>query len=232
VLKKARELINRLADVSHGKALVGLSGGKDSLVILDLLCESKRFDTIEAFYMYVIRDLEFFEQPAKLAARRHDVPLHFVPHPMLSKFLSEAECRLHVNRKIPKLKQTDIELMLRRKTNIDWFVFGHRKTDSLHRRGMLSACDNFDTKGRRCYPIGDWAPKDVHAYLRARNIPIPVPLTDGSSNGFDLRPQTLKALREKSPLDYARVLKVFPFADAQLVSESLYGKDGGIHNQD
>lgn len=209
-------MLRRLAENSDN-VLVALSGGKDSLVVLDLCKRSGLFKRVEAYYLYMVKGLEFFEKPVRVAAARHKVTVHMAPHPALAYALRTGECRLHVTHKVPRVTQVDVELALRVRTGIGWLALGHRMTDSLHRRGMLHRCSGFDAPGRRVYPIWDWAPCDVHSYLRARRIPIPVPLRPSMrSNGFDLRPKTLAALRERAPRDYAKVLAIFPFAEAQL----------------
>jgi phosphoadenosine phosphosulfate reductase len=227
LVASATGMLHRLAENSDS-VLVALSGGKDSLVVLDLCMRPGLFKRVEAFYLYLVKGLEFFEKPVRVAAARHKVTVHMVPHPQLAYELRVGECRVHLTRKVPNLSQVEIEHALRVRTGIGWIAAGHRMTDSLHRRGMLHVCSGYDEPGRRVYPIWDWAPKDVHSYLRARGIPIPVSLIPGArSQGFDLRPKMLTALRKRSPGDYAKVLAIFPFAGAQLFNADKAAEAAG-----
>ncbi len=60
------------------RCLVALSGGKDSLAVLDLACQC--FDLVECFHMWLVPGLECESGPVTAAAARHGVKVHEIPH--------------------------------------------------------------------------------------------------------------------------------------------------------
>lgn len=106
-----------------------------------------------------------------------------------------------------------------------WSVYGHRMVESLHRRGMLSGFRllpggriGYNPKEMRVYPIAEWKTRqEVMAYTRNRHLPMPPKLGGGVSTGLDLSPDCMVDLHKNHPLDYERVVGVFPLAAAQLM---------------
>lgn len=212
--------MRRLADASGGKVLVGLSGGKDSLVILDLCC--RYIPQVEAYYMYLVPGLETFEAPVDAAALRHGVKVHKVPHWDVARLIRYAVLRPHVRgaEEIRLVKLSDVEASLRAQTGIDWVVLGERANDSYMRRFYTRVDDGVQTGPRKAYPVWDWLDADVYAYLRHRNITIPSVdpgFIKNRSSGFTLTGKSLSALHRLHKADYQRVLRTFPYAEAERI---------------
>jgi len=210
LLYEARKLAPRV--------LVGLSGGKDSLVTLDLAVRSFGPDNVVAFSMYLVRGLRCFEGPIERAARIYGVQVEYVPHWMLGTMLKDAVLMPHRGdaHTWRDTKLVDIEQLVRQRTGIDWIAYGHRAAESIERRGMLNRCQGFNADARRVYPVWRWRSADVFSYMSARGIPLPPTFGKDRLSGVDLRPETLLYIREHFPDDYRKILEVFPFAEAQL----------------
>jgi phosphoadenosine phosphosulfate reductase len=226
-LQDSLSLLRRAAEASRAESgessvLIGLSGGKDSVVVLDL---AKRvFDRVECYFMYLVDGLECVEAPLRSIARRYDVRLHKVPHFDLARFLKHAVYMPHRNgeaHRVRDLRFADIEALARSRAGIGWVGLGHRATDSLERNAMLKRLGGFDAKARRVYPIWRWKPRDVYAYLRAHRIQVAPQLVRGTTDGVNLYPETLRVLRAKFPADYRKILEVFPYAEAGIVRDEL-----------
>jgi 3'-phosphoadenosine 5'-phosphosulfate sulfotransferase (PAPS reductase)/FAD synthetase len=237
--KAARAQIGHLASVAAkvtaqagaaaagkpSRVIVGLSGGKDSLCVLDLC--ARHFDHVEAFFMYLVPGLECAEGPARAAAKRAGVRLHMVPHFQLPELL-----QLH--RPLTKRKKTralglfDIEARVRLDSGIDWVAYGWRESDSMHRRWHLRKSGHADVVGRRLFPIASWVKADVLGYLHARRIPVPKSIGQDNStvSGIGLDGESLRWMRDHYPRDYAKVLRVFPFAHLEVVKLETYGDRG------
>lgn len=208
--------------------LVGLSGGKDSLATLDLVVTAFGHTNVVAFFMYFVKGLRCVESHVDTAARRHKVELVKVPHFALGDLYKNAV--LMPPRRLAhgwrRMKYGDIEQYVRKQTGIEWVAMGHRMTDSPQRRGMLHHFSGCNTKQHRLYPLWEWSPKDVLGYLRARKIPTPPQIGTTNVSGIDLRPGTLRQIRDNYPDDWRRFLETFPYAEAAIMHDEMKGTDG------
>ncbi len=227
MIRESLELLRRIRDeLGQREIIVGFSGGKDSLVTLDLC--SQVFDRIHGFFLFLIPGLECEERSLRMAETRYGLTIHRLRHPDMSRYMRYSRlrpCQPEVEDRIRRnLRWADIEAIMRSRTGADWIAQGHRITDSLQRRAMIQASEGFMPKERRVYPIWDWAPKAVFAYLRQKRIPIPpmfgsrVHKTSGLAPG---NPDCLLWLKEHFPEDYRRVVKVFPGAETLLYRDEL-----------
>jgi phosphoadenosine phosphosulfate reductase len=226
-LARAQALLRSVREESDS-ILVGVSGGKDSLVVLDLCCAL--FPRVEGYCMRIL-DVRCATADAELAARRHRIPLHVVPHFDTPRLIKHAVFRFHRNDadNVRELKLKDIESDLRSKTGIDWLATGERMTDSAARRIMMTENGGINHKSRHVYPIADWLDRDVFSYLRAKRIPLPERwgrvLTQGGT-GFTLTPAVLRHVRAKYPDDYERIRQAFPFAESLIKREEFQAAQG------
>lgn len=103
-----------------------------------------------------------------------------------------------------------------------WVVSGHRKSDSLERRAMLTSFrrqpggrEGLNVNEMRVYPVFDWSAKEVLAYCRAHDLPPAADLGKRNNAGIDPGiPESMRALRDLYPADFERVCAVFPLARA------------------
>jgi phosphoadenosine phosphosulfate reductase len=209
-------MLESIRDASGNAMLTFLSGGKDSLAVLDLCC--RVFPRVESVLMYYVRGLRCVEGSVTAAARRHNVKLHFVPHWQLSRFMNRAVFMRNTNSAVetPNISMADIEIYMKRLTGIGWIAHGHRKDESLERRGMLSSFNGINRKQQRIYPLMDWSSRDVYSYLRVRKIPPPPNFGRKTVTGINFRPETLIWMRDKFPEDFAKLEVAFPFLQASI----------------
>lgn len=225
MIRDARAMLTRLRDEQGVKAIIAAcSGGKDSLVVLDLCADV--FPEVHGFFLWYVKGLACEETHLKAAERRHGITIHRLPNPTLS-----AELRIsHLRRisqateqAIPRtLRWNDIERVMRARTGADWFAYGHRITDSLQRRGMLKTRQGLLEKQRRIYPIWDWKPAEVVSYLRAAGIAVPPMYGSGKARTSGVYPGSVDCLlflKEHYPEDFRKVCEVFPFATAMIARD-------------
>ena len=200
---------------SNGAILVALSGGKDSLATLDLCAQT--FDRVEAMFWYFVDGLECVETHLFAVAKRYGVKVHKVPRSDVAGALSVGAYMPQwdgVHAKSPRLKQTDIETACKRKAGLEWLAYGIRANDSIQRMAMLKATTAIDTTSKRIYPIADWTTAEVYAYLRAKKIPLPTKLGNRRMSDVGLNGPILSQVKRDFPRDYAKILEVFPYAEA------------------
>lgn len=205
--------------------MVGLSGGKDSLVTLDLCVREFGADRVRAFHMYLVRGLRCVEDGLRRCERRYGIKVEYVPHWMLGLAYKNATYMPHRSRADGwrDTKMTDIEQALRAKFGVTWFAYGHRQNDSIERVGMLSRNGGLDQKGRRVYPLRAWNEAAVVAYLRARRISLPPKLTilKRAMTGVSFQEDVLIAIRDHHPDDFALITEKFPYLPAKLARYEL-----------
>lgn len=224
-LASAQRYLARARAAGADRFLVALSGGKDSLVSLDLAVKAIGADRVQAFFQYLVPGLRCEEAPIDYAARRYGIPITKVPHWELGRMVKYAVLRPHIagTQGWRETKLADVEALVRQRTGCDWIVYGHRADESPERRGMLKACDGVDIARRRVYPVRWWKGRDSYAYLRHHHIPVPSMFGGARNAGVELTAECLAFLKEHHPDDYAKILEFFPFAEAVLVRAQMYG---------
>lgn len=208
------------------KILTSYSGGKDSLAVLQL-CLEAGFEC-QAFFMYFLPGLECEEKLIRVAEKQLGVKVWRYQHPDNVMYLKYGMyCDITKQAlALPNLRIPDIENKAREDSGIRWIASGHRKMDSLERRAMLSQCNMRDYAGQRLYPIGEWSEKEVYQYLRHRKLPVPHKFGGGQTSGINLLyVQRILWLKDNYPEDYAKILRVFPYIQAEELHQKLLAED-------
>ena len=154
---------------------MGFSGGKDSLATLSLACKLRNrgvLKRVDAYFMYLVPNLRCLEPKVDLICRKFDVQLWKVPHWNLSRRFKNGILMPHLanTNKLREFRPTDLEDYLRKQTKIEWYAYGHRREDSLERRGMLTSCLGFNEVSRRVYPLWTWGRRYLNAYLKREGL--------------------------------------------------------------
>lgn len=204
------------------RALVGFSGGKDSLATLEVC--TRVFDQVEAFFMYLVDGLECIESPLAIATRRYGVKVHRVPHWGLARRMKGAIFMPHIVglHKLRDWRLVDVEKAIRFRTGIDWIAYGWRADDNLQRRVMLKRWGSVWEHSQKFFPLANWSTDNVLGFLRAQKLPTPGRFgvdDQAGTSGFNFTPKCLRFVRERFPADYEKVRKVFPFVDVVLARD-------------
>lgn len=198
--------------------IVGFSGGKDSIVTLDLCC--RYFKIVHVFFMYQIPGLSFQEASIRYVENRYKVDVMRIPHFELSNFL-----RYGVFRKpdfeLGIVKPIDVYTWLRLQTNTWWIAAGERINDSIVRRAMIKQSGSVDYKRGRFYPIAAFTKADIVGYIKHHKLKVS-PESNILGHSFrSLMPDDLSAIKKHYPSDYKKVIDWFPLAEAGLFRQSM-----------
>ncbi len=205
--------------------LVGVSGGKDSVVTLDICM--RYFKHVQPFFMYIVKGLEFQEKTLRYYEKKYGTDIIRVPHFMLSEFLSAGSFRLPDPR-VRNVKTVELYNYLREQTGIYWIAAGERISDSIIRRAMIKNSGSIDRKRGRIYPIAEWNKAQVMQYLKLHNLPLSL---ENRMLGFSFRSlqgKDLEIIKDKFPDDYRKIEEAFPLIGAAVARERFYGKDLNI----
>jgi phosphoadenosine phosphosulfate reductase len=199
--------------------IVAFSGGKDSLVVLDMCVRT--FERVECFFMYLVPGLRVIEEQLRYAEERWKVKVHQYPHWVLGKLIKNGEfCPSHYRHDdLPDYKLHDIYALVMADLGIPLIATGAKRADSLWRRRMLKS---WGDRADCIYPCIGWSTFDVLSYLKAQKIPVP----EGSgcnASGIDLTTPELLYLYDHAPDDFAKLAQVFPYAPAVLWRREWYG---------
>lgn len=190
------------------------SGGKDSLVLLDIL--SKNFTKVHCVFMYFVKDLEHMRPYMNWVKRYENASLIELPHWMTSYYLKHGHMG-HLRPEgddIKSLRQADIEKEARRLTGCQWIVFGHKMADNMTRRIMLKGYtfDAINESLQKVYPLSHWSKGLCQSYIDGHKLIKPTAYGTKNSQGMDLTEDVLLFLRENYPNDLQKVLDVFPLS--------------------
>jgi len=202
---------------------VAFSAGKDSHVVLDLVC--RQFTRVDAFYLWRVPELEVIRRLCARVEKRYGIGVRMYPHFDLSRVFKHAVLQPHWGGldRVPRVDMADVEARFRAETGVEWIAYGWRRNDSRSRALIISQTARMDWKARRVYPIGHWRRQDVLNYLRANGITRPPTFGRREQGGVDFHPATLNYLLQRFPDDYAKLVEMYPYAEAYRLSADLRG---------
>lgn len=196
--------------------LVGFSGGKDSVVTLDLCC--RHFRRVVPYFYYLVPGLSYQEGMIRWAERKYGVEVVRMPHPDLSVLLKLGFYRRR-DLAVPIVSFPEALHYLRVRHGIWWVAAGEKISDSLWRRAMMKKSGSIDVNRGRFFPVAHFGKRDILAYIRQKRLKMP-PLYDVLGRSFgSLRPDALAIVREHYPDDFEKIKRWFP-----LVEVALHGR--------
>ncbi len=199
-------------------AIVAFSGGKDSVVALDVCV--KRFKTVHAFYMYLVGGLTFSDRIIKFYEDRYGLKIHKVPHFMLSEWLRYGTFR-PADYSVPIVSPKNCYDYVRELTGAWWIGGGERIADSVWRRAMIKNSGSIDEKRGRFYPLADWTKSHVLSYIRQNRLLVG---EESAKLGFSFRsllPEDMVKIKAAYPRDYETIKKWFPLVEAGVKHHEL-----------
>lgn len=198
--------------------IVGFSGGKDSVVTLDLC--SRYFKKVSAFFMYQVSDLSFQNAMIRWAERKYQIDIDILPHFELSEFLAYGSFR-HLDSTLPIIGMNDIYRYVRLSNDAWWIAAGERISDSIVRRAMMKKSGCIDEKRGRFYPIANFTKKDIMQYIKHHNLKYAPEATSMGHSFRSLAGKDMHALKLHYPKDYERVRSWFPYVEASVMNYEM-----------
>ena len=203
----------------HKACLVGFSGGKDSLVCLDLC--TKTFQRVVPFHLYLVPGLRIIQERLK-AAEKYGLAVREYPSFLMFRlFKEETYCRPDWKtwEGLKDFSLKEVHDIIRADAGISLIVSGAKESDSLWRRQKYF---KFMTDENMHFPLRKWRKVDVLAYLAMHEID-PPKTSRGGSTGIDLSTVSLLWLYDHHPDDFERIEKYFPYVRAVVKRREWYG---------
>lgn len=199
--------------------IVFYSGGKDSLVVLDMC--TKVFSKVICFYMYFVPGLALIDEQLDFARQKYGVEIKQIPHWSV---IGALKCGVYGNSRpeydnFPDLKLRDCYMSAMNTTGINFVATGEKFSDSRHRSQYMRFATN---REYIVNPLKNWNKYDVLYYLKKEKIPLP----DASSSimsGISLAVRDILWLHDKHYNDFLKVEVFFPFVRAIVKRRDYYG---------
>lgn len=201
--------------------IVGFSGGKDSIVTLDLCF--RYFKNVRPFFMYLVPGLSFQEAMLKRYEERYGTEIIRLPHFECSDFLKYGSFTM-ADFNVDIVGINDTYAYLRDLTGIHWIAAGERCADSIVRNAMIKKSGSIDYKRGRFYPLAYWKKNEVLQYIKQKKLYLSKEQKEIGFSFRSLAGNELAVIKELYPEDYEKILKVYPFAGAGVERFEKYGK--------
>lgn len=201
--------------------IVGFSGGKDSIVTLDLCF--RYFKNVRPFFMYLVPGLSFQENMLKRYEERYGTEIIRLPHFECSEFLKYGSFTM-ADWNVDIVGINDTYAYLRDLTGIHWIAAGERCADSIVRNAMIKKSGSIDYKRGRFYPLAYWKKNEVLQYIKQKKLYLSKEQKEIGFSFRSLAGNELAVIKEYYPEDYEKILKVYPFAGAGVERFEKFGK--------
>ena len=193
-------------------AILFLSLGKDSLVLLDLIYP--RFKKVVCVFMYFVKDLEYTNRwIGWVKAKYPAIEFVQVPHWNLT-YILRGGLYCVPNPKVKLLKLADVVKAMQLRYGIQYAFLGMKKADGMNRRLMLNGyqANDYENNGL-VYPLAEWNQRDILAYMKQNGLPEPIRYSLKASSGVGFNLDCFLWLEKNFPQDLERIYRCFPMAE-------------------
>lgn len=193
-------------------AVLFLSLGKDSLVLLDLIYP--RFKKVVCVFMYFVKDLEHINRwIGWVKAKYLAIEFVQVPHWNLT-YILRSGLYCVPNPKVKLLKLADVVKAMQLKYGIQYAFLGMKKADGMNRRLMLNGyqANDYENNGL-VYPLAEWNQRDILAYMKQNGLPEPIRYSLKASSGVGFNLDCFLWLEKNFPQDLEKIYRCFPMAE-------------------
>nr|DAR56033.1 MAG TPA: phosphoadenosine-phosphosulfate reductase [Caudoviricetes sp.] len=211
------ETVKTASRISN-KCIVCFSGGKDSIVTLDLC--ARYFKHIHVVFMYSVPGLSFQEANLRWYEARYGIEIERIPHFMISEWMRYGLFRKG-DYSVPIVKPLDVYQYLRLSSDMWWIAAGERIADSIVRRAMIKNSGSIDDKRGRIYPVAHWNKAEVMRYIQHHKLKLSPESTVLGHSFRSLEPSEMALLKKHYPRDYAKVAEWYPFIEAAVRNYEL-----------
>jgi 3'-phosphoadenosine 5'-phosphosulfate sulfotransferase (PAPS reductase)/FAD synthetase len=202
-----------------GTLLIGLSGGKDSLCLCELV-KIAEITNVKYFFMYFLPELRIQDDLLAYPIRRFNIPEHDIIRTPSEHFMLCFRNGVYAwpsskSKETPAVSRTDIFRKIAREHK-GIIITGVKKSDGVVMSRMVE-----QNRGVATYPVKDWTLKDVFTFMELRHIDVPA-LTKAGCRGVGIEDANILFIYENYYDDFLRIEAVFPFVRAIVKKYAYY----------
>lgn len=195
LFESARDVFNKI----DSPYILAFSGGKDSIVMLDIAMKIKPPKEVVHFYFCPClpsreKLLTFYENKYKIKIHKRE-----------SWYGMEY-------RTGKKVKQKQVFDSAREEFDIKYIAEGIKPTDSIIRNAMIKKAEKGINKSSgQIFPLYRWFDSACFAYIRQNRLMLPPEYTSGHKNDIsNPTKETIDWLRKNLPKDYDTIIRYYP----------------------
>lgn len=209
---------------THKRVAVAYSGGKDSMVVLDLAM--RFFEKVVPYYMYFVPGLWYDQNRMEFCKQRFGLDVLLYPH---YHTMDALQTFTYVD-PIPEimefncLNRRDLYDAVKRDTGATLVLNGQKKSDGAFRRRIIANTKR--TLHDVYLPLKNWLKWEVLSYLKSRDLPVPDQAASDNS-GISLSVTEILYMYDNCQHDYEILRSYFPYIEAVVVRRELFGRTDG-----
>lgn len=215
--------ILELAKMKEPRALVALSGGKDSLVVLDLAIKVYGKKNLQFFNLEFLPGMQANEDLLAYPKKRFGInEIQKYPHEGFLRCYKNGYFTWESNQKdmLPNIGRNEMYDMIARVNKVNTVITGLKRIDQFTTALQVKWGAVY---GGVVTPIYQWRTDDVLDYLKGNKIDLPDIYVKGGSRGVGISYETIKWLDEFYPEDMKVMESYFPFCRAVVFRKEKYG---------
>ena len=205
-----------LRKIQLDQLLFFFSGGKDSIVMLDLITKYTNIKKIIGVFLYFIPNLIYKNEIISYYSKKYNVEIKQIPHPDYFIY-QQNEVYGRENNLDRKYTQTELKLgnyqaYIKKKFGIEWGAIGYKRSDSITRARQFYKYTAIDTKHKYIYPVAYFTDNDIYFYLKKNKLKLPAEYANDFKGDITtpFSQEILLFLKQNYESDYDKIMETFP----------------------
>jgi phosphoadenosine phosphosulfate reductase len=221
-MQSLQETLKILDDAKkrHDRVLVSYSGGKDSIVTLDLCIKTWGVENVECFYMFTLPGLRCIAEDLNQARDRWGVRIRQYPHPGVKKMIANGVYGTAWF-KTDDLQFLDYRIehvyaLAMQDSGINLIAHGRKRADSPRFTKRVLA--TWGNKDYLLYPVVGWRRPDIQAYIQLNGL-----FRSKLMAEPDLSILGIEYMYDHYRDDFEKMEKLFPYMRAVIKRREWFG---------